>query len=92
MKLDATQEQVQRVRRRLVESNAGPMLKRLQLMTMRKAPQRHELLDALVLAAMHSNDVEPVQRVYVCWERWMLVMHEYESFGCFVRRNLRWRP
>lgn len=87
-----TQRQVQSVRRRLVETTAAPLVKRLQLMTMAKAPLRQELLDALIMASVHHNDVEPVQRVYVCWQRWMLVMHSYENFGAYARRNLRGRP
>lgn len=87
-----TKRQVQKVRRRMVETTAGPLLKRLQLMTMAKAPQRNELLDALIVASSYPNDVEPMQRVFVMWQRWMLVMHNYESFGAYVRRNLRWRP
>lgn len=90
--MSETERQVQRVRRRMIETTSGPLIKRLQLMTMRKAPQRHELLDALILASIHHNEVEPVQRVYVCWERWMLVMHHHESFGAYARRNLLSRP
>lgn len=84
--------QVQQVRRRLVRSTAEPFVRRLQLMTVPHAPRPEELLDALIVASGQPNDVEPVQRVYVCWERWMLVMHNHESFGAYVRRNIRWRP
>lgn len=90
--MDATAEQVQRIKRRLVEASAEPHLKRLQLMTMAKAPQRSELLDALIMASTHPTNVEPLQRVYQCWERWMLAMHEHESFGTYARRNMRGRP
>lgn len=90
--VDATAEQVQRVKRRLVEAGAEPFIKRLQLLTMRKAPERRELLDALIMASAQPNSVEPTQRVFQCWERWMLCMHEHESFGTYARRNMRGRP
>lgn len=90
--IDATAEQVAKVKRRLVESQAKPYLDRLQLMTMEKAPERRELLDALLLATTRPSDVEPLQRVFQCWQRWMLAMHEHESFGTYARRNMRDRP
>ena len=90
--IDATQEQVQAVKRRLVESTAKPFLDRLQLMTMKKAPERRELLDALLLASTQPTGVEPVQRVFQCWQRWMIHMHEHERFGTYARRNMRGRP
>lgn len=83
--------QVQQVRRRLVQASAAPMVKRLQLLTVQKPPREWELLDALMLAAAAPTDVDPVERVLRCWQRWCLVMCGHESFSAYARRNMR-RP
>lgn len=46
----------------------------------------------LILKQLGFWSVEPMQRVFVCWQRWLIVMHNYESFGAYARRNLRSRP
>jgi len=90
--IDATAEQVQKVKRRLIEASAKPYLDRLQLMTMAKPPQRRELLDALLLCSTKATGLPPMERVFQCWQRWMVLMHQYESFGEYARRNIRDRP
>ena len=82
---------VDEVRRRLVRANLAPMVARLQLLTLLMPPQESDLVDALILAALHPSDVEIVERVRRCWLQWRLVMSSHESFGAYARRNMAWR-
>lgn len=84
-------QQVQQVRRRLARSTAGPLIARLQLLTLALPPTDNELLDALLLCAGAGD---PVERVWRCWQKWRIVMSNHERFGDYARRNLGlgWRP
>lgn len=86
--MTAERERVDEVRRRLLRANLAPMVARLQLLTMMRQPSEAELTDALLRCSMSPSTTTPVDRVFLCWTKWLVVMAAFESFGAYARRNI----